>query len=275
MKLRYLGTAAYEGIPALMCNCRVCRAARAAGGRDLRSRSQAIVDGTLLLDFPPDTQWHVMRFSLDWNALAACLITHEHSDHFYPEDMVMGRPDFCPESIRTDYYLPAAALRRLEREMADTGLADFGGRVGCHLVQPFSEFEVAGYRILPLAADHPSAQGPLFYAIERAGVRLLYAHDTGYFPEQTWEALRTFGRFDAVSLDCTGGLQTDWRGNHMCLKTGREVADRMIAEGMADGNTVFVANHFSHNGGGTYAQLCEAAEPYGFMIAYDGMEIEF
>lgn len=34
MKIKYLGTAAAERIPAMFCKCDVCRAARENGGRD-------------------------------------------------------------------------------------------------------------------------------------------------------------------------------------------------------------------------------------------------
>ena len=47
MNIRFLGTAAAEGIPGIFCQCPACRAARAAGGRELRTRSGAIVDGRL------------------------------------------------------------------------------------------------------------------------------------------------------------------------------------------------------------------------------------
>ena len=50
MKLTYLGTAAAEGWPAAFCNCDGCRAARRLGGRNIRTRSQALVDDALLLD---------------------------------------------------------------------------------------------------------------------------------------------------------------------------------------------------------------------------------
>lgn len=275
MKIRFLGTAAYEGIPSLFCNCAVCSGARKAGGRNLRSRSQAIVNGELLLDFPADTLWHAQRFGLDWNAIGSCLITHPHSDHFYPEDMVMGRPDFCHDNRSMNYYLPAAAELRLRQEIAATGLSDMQGRIVPHRVEPFCVFETMGYRVLPLAADHPTAKDPLFYAIEKDGKRLLYAHDTGYFPEDSWQALRSFGKFGLVSMDCTGGAHTDWRQNHMCLTSNAEVADRLRKEGLADANTVFVANHFSHNGGASYDKLCEIALKYGIVISYDGLEIEF
>ena len=48
MKLLYLGTAAAEGIPAAFCSCPVCTNARRQKGRELRSRSQVLLDGELL-----------------------------------------------------------------------------------------------------------------------------------------------------------------------------------------------------------------------------------
>ena len=165
-------------------------------------------------------------------------------------------------------------LRRIEKELGGTGVP-MQGRITTQLVVPFEPFEVDGYRILPLPADHVQVTSPVFYAIEKEGERLLYAHDTGEFGQPVWEALKAFGRFDLVSLDCTGGGQQGWRQNHMCLETDRAVAARMRREGLADRDTVFVANHFSHNGGCTHEELCAIAEKYHFVVAYDGLEIEF
>lgn len=48
MKLQYLGTAAAEGWPALFCECDHCKRAKEAGGRNIRTRSQAVIDDTLM-----------------------------------------------------------------------------------------------------------------------------------------------------------------------------------------------------------------------------------
>lgn len=274
MKILYLGTAAYEGIPSLFCNCRVCTASRAAGGRNLRSRSQALVDGRLLLDFPPDTVWHSQRFGLDWNMIGNCLITHSHSDHLYAEDIPIGCPGYSHGNRPMHYYAAEAGYRRMEQAIAAEGVPA-QGYIELHRVEPLVLFEVDGYRVLPLPADHAQVTSPVFYAIEKEGKRLLYAHDTGVFPEEAWQGLHMFGKFDLVSLDCTGGGQQGWRQNHMCLETDRAVAARMRREGLADRDTVFVANHFSHNGGCTHDELCAIAEKYHFVVAYDGLEIEF
>lgn len=49
---------------------------------------------------------------------------------------------------------------------------------------------------------------------------------------------------------------------------------RMLDEGLAHDGTMFVANHFSHNGRATHAQLEERATGNGLVVAYDGMSVE-
>jgi len=44
MEIQYLGTAAAEGFPALFCDCETCKKARNTGGKDVRTRTQSIVD---------------------------------------------------------------------------------------------------------------------------------------------------------------------------------------------------------------------------------------
>ena len=106
---------------------------------------------------------------------------------------------------------------------------------------------------------------------------MLYAHDTGIFPEETFAGLAAFGKLDFISFDCTGCLGADgaWRYGHMSLQTVKEVFARLCAIGAADGDTVKVLSHFSHNGGQTYDEMRAAAEKEGFIVAYDGMEVSF
>ena len=50
MKIKYLGTAAAEGVPAIFCHCEVCKYAREHKGKDIRTRSQAMIDDSILLE---------------------------------------------------------------------------------------------------------------------------------------------------------------------------------------------------------------------------------
>ena len=75
MKLQFLGTAAAEGIPSLFCQCDVCEKARARGDREIRSRSQAIVNDCLIIDLPCDTFYHATRFGIDLSRTRNFLIS--------------------------------------------------------------------------------------------------------------------------------------------------------------------------------------------------------
>ena len=86
MKIRYLGTAAAEGIPGMFCACRICQNALRVRGKEVKTRSQALVDEKILVDFPPDTYMHILNYGLDLRSLKYCIITHAHNDHFYVDD---------------------------------------------------------------------------------------------------------------------------------------------------------------------------------------------
>ena len=59
MKLKFLGTAASEGIPNPFCNCELCTKARHEGGKDVRTRASALIDGVIQIDLSPEwsAQW--------------------------------------------------------------------------------------------------------------------------------------------------------------------------------------------------------------------------
>ncbi len=273
MKLQYLGTAAYEGIPALFCECEVCRAARRMGGRDLRTRSQALLDDKLLFDFPADTLCHFQRYGIGWQNIRWCIITHSHSDHLYPEDIGAAGKGYCGSLIRPIKFFSArAGFEEIEKVLNRPGME---GRAKLEEVFPGKEFFAGEYRILPLRANHDSVSSPVVYAVESREKRMLYAHDTGVFPEETWEMLGRFGKFDLVSLDCTGGFQKGWTEGHLCLDTARNVFGRLAYQGLLHADTVRVVNHFSHNGGALYDALSREAEKDKIVVAYDGLEICF
>ena len=89
MKIKYLGTGASEGIPGLFCHCPVCEYARRQGGKEIRTRAQAMVNEDILLDFGPDTYLHLLRYQLDLAKIRACLVTHTHGDHLFENELLM------------------------------------------------------------------------------------------------------------------------------------------------------------------------------------------
>ncbi len=274
MKLKYLGTAAAEGIPGLFCNCRVCQNALYVRGKEIKTRSQAIVDNKILIDLPPDTYMHVLNHGLDLRFVHHCIITHSHFDHLHANDFwcrLNGMAhDIGDEPLHV--YLTDAGYKKAKDVLGTDVDCD---RLKFHRIRAFEPFMIEDYRITPLAAEHDCNSDPVIYIIENDGKSLLYANDTGIFPEATWEYLKDCStRFDFISMDCTGMLLKDWRESHMCLDTNKELYLRLADMGLCDDDTVVFLNHFSHNGLATHEEFVAKAAKYGWGVTYDGLEVE-
>ena len=82
MIIKFLGTGAAEGIPAMFCACRACKNALKAGGRNIMTRSQMLINDDLLIDFNTDTYSHFIKIGKTLADIECILITHSHTDHF-------------------------------------------------------------------------------------------------------------------------------------------------------------------------------------------------
>lgn len=274
MKIHYLGTGAAEGIPAPFCHCRICENARAEKGTEIRSRMQAIIDDRIILDFGPDSFYHSLYSGVDFASLELCLITHTHTDHLCPAELLLRKTN----KALYDFPIPPLHVYgssgvRKQLEIQDNGYITKDGRLVFHNAEPFERICFDEYIITPLPAVH-NTDKPLIYLIQKNDCALLYSHDTDIFAEEVWCWLKSSGiRLNCVSLDCTEGAKDiDYRG-HMNLARDIEVRDRLLDIGAADMNTVFVAGHFSHNGLLTHRELCARSD--GMVISYDGLILEF
>lgn len=275
MRLKYLGTGASEGWPAIFCECESCKKAMEKGGRNIRTRSQAVVDDKLLIDFPADTYMHVLYQGLDLSRIKNCIITHDHGDHLYSaefENRQEGYVHIQSEPLLTVYGTGPVGKR--VTEIMDLYNLNQEGRVAFKRITPFVPFKVDEYEITPLKADHDPLCEPVFYIISDGKKSILYANDTGYFPDETWQYLEEHRPyFDFVSLDCTMGVEEQRRG-HMGISTDLEVRKRLIDMSCAGDNTIFCLHHFTHNSKLIYDELVPIAREYGFLVSYDGMTVE-
>lgn len=277
MKLQYLGTAAAEAVPAPFCQCPVCEDARRKGGRNIRTRSQAMVDSRLLLDFPADTYLHTLRENLRLYEVNACLITHCHSDHIYPAELecLISWAAHRNEPRTFHLYGTAPVLRMIREQFSGFRQVEQEGDLALHEITAFQPFTADGYRVTALKADH-GAEDSIVYLIEKDGKSMLYAHDTGLLPGESMDYLRTLGqKLDLISYDCTNGLLDSNNRNHMGLEGDAILRERLRELGVVTEKTVHVVNHFSHNGAGGYDEMFPAAREKGFLTSYDGMTVEF
>lgn len=277
MKFTFLGTAAAEGLPAVFCQCEVCQISRRLGGKHLRTRSQALVNDDLLIDFPVDTYMHMLRHGIDLASIKHILITHTHSDHLAPKDFEWLQDGFSHlKDTRPVTIYGSEAVGKIIRPLLANLQFDKKNKAAFQEVEPFKKFVVKGYTITPLKAVHDPNSGPVMYSISQGNKSLLYAHDTGYFAEEVWdyfEKKRPY--FHLVTLDCTEGHRDIHYNTHMNLEQNIKVRDRMLEMGCADKDTKFYCNHFSHNGGHVlYDEFKKIAKKAGLHVSYDGLQVK-
>lgn len=247
------------------------------GGKNIRTRCQSLIDNKILVDYPADTYMHVLS-GLPLTKIHTYLITHSHSDHLYTPDFAMRGKWFATieKEEKVNVYADRAAYVDCAKEI---GIDPWNERMEAHYIVPFKPFEVEGYTVTALRADHGLHTTPVIFLIEKDGKCVLHSHDTGYYPRETWEYLeKNKVHIDFASFDCTEPLaekDNPEKSNHMNYCTVLNVRNKLIELGYIDDTTICAVNHFSHNGKMTHEDIEELVTKDGFIVAYDGLEVEF
>lgn len=268
MKITYLGTAAAEGMPAVFCNCEFCKEARRLGGKNIRTRSQALINDDLLIDLPADTYHHFLQNNIEGHKIKYLFITHSHQDHFYPDELEMRSGDFAHDLdvplMRA--FLNSGSFKKCEKSFKD---------VETNEMTHFETVELGEYKVTALPARHFGGDKANIYIIEDEKT-ILYAHDTGYFFDEVFEYIEKNGiKFDLISFDCTNvDIPISDGGSHMGLPNIRRALARLCEIGAVKEGTKKVINHFSHNANPLQEILEEKVKADGFLVAFDGLCLE-
>ena len=279
MRVKFLGTAAAEGVPATFCNCERCKQAQKLGGKNIRTRSQILINDDLLVDFPPDTYFHKLKYNIDLSAIKTLLVTHSHMDHFYPMELSLRGSYYAHDLTNPiiDVYSNEFVKKSYEVE---SGFEEFNKEVlngiKWHIIDPFAHFYTNGYEVFSLKAQHTNPEKSLFYLIKQGDKAFMQCNDTGYIYDENFEFLNNLGiQIDVISLDCTcGTIKMGKVGSHMGAADCLEIIEKMKNSNFVKQETKFFVTHFSHNGVMVYDELCEYFKGKA-VPAYDGMELEF
>lgn len=281
MKLKYYGTGAGYGLPEIFCDCRICHQAREAGGKNIRTRSQAVLDDCIALDLSVDAFHHSAFAGLDMRKIHHVLVTHAHHDHFFPTDMFtraknMTEPVNIYISEASGKGVRSTVKRNLAEIAAGTRDPNAWTRAEIHTLEFYKPVQILNYTVTPLRARHAEAIGAMNFVIQSEGKSILWAHDTGKFHADAVQWLKESGIvFDLVSLDCTLKRGTQITKSHMDLDWCIEMAILLRVNGNADQDTKFVISHIGHLVDRTHEELESEAAQAGIITAYDGMELEF
>lgn len=269
MVIHLLGTGGADGIPAIYSDSRVSQYARHHGGKDVRSRASALVDGVIKLDLGPDTWSQVSREGLDARDWIAVAYTHSDADHFAVEELQYILYPFNEfESAGFTIFANNAITAAIQARYPDWPF-------DLVTTRSFNPIECCGYTLTPIKAKHGSPdEDTQNLILESGGKTLLYATDTGIWEEPTWEFLGGV-TLDCLVLECTEAFVLTPYNGHLDIDEFQEVLDRLRKQGTVTDTTRVVTTHHSHNGEGTHDELRAALEPIGVTVGFDGLKVEF
>ena len=274
MQFKILGTAAYERVPAMFCQCAVCEQARLLGGKNMRSQAQVLINDDLLVDFGQDNYLHYLSSGADYTKIKNLLVTHTHEDHFMPDELRMTTGGMA----KNDMTEPIGVWGT--QACADMYATNAGNKLcEMHVVAHYDTFRAGRYTVTVLPANHSDVNAILFI-ISDGEKTLLYNNDTGYWPEEAYDFVAQKKiKFDCVISDCTFGFQDRPGRSHMSIDNNKVHRQRLLDMGAVTEDTPWIVTHFSHNGLLNNGKPVSAEEleqyvaAFGMLAAHDGLVV--
>jgi phosphoribosyl 1,2-cyclic phosphate phosphodiesterase len=275
MRFHILGSSAGKTVPRPFCRCHVCEVARQVGGRHVRTRCAVHLhladdespEPAYGIDLSPESWGQLIGTGLAGDRLAHLLITHAHADHLDPQLLGM-RGSILSDKAGVS-HLSVYGSDSVGERLAGLNFDQLNA--SWHSVTPFEPFAVGALQVVPLLANHGPGTA-LNYIVQHLDETVLLAWDTGYWGQETWEAVADF-RFTGVISECTifgpGPVERDSR--HLNFATLVDMKQRLTQMRCIDDQTPWATLHIGDNGGLTYDEQVELATPHGVTVGYDGM----
>jgi len=295
MKITFLGTSAGESYPAIWCECPNCTYAREHGGKNLRMNTGTMLDQDVLLDLNSCTFYTAARLGISFKPVKTLLVTHPHGDHNTIEPYEWRR-GILPEAVGLSFEerqerglggpaqmdLPMLNIygNSLSKEKIVGGHPDyFDGsknyQVAFHEIEFGKRYSADHLEFIPVKAFHGPVDGfANSFIIERDGKRLLYALDTGGFAEEDQAIIDAYS-YDAVIMEGTFGL-SKVKGvfGHQNMWKNIAFRDHLVEKDCITKDTPFYLTHLCPHWTPPYDIYAPMMAEKGFIVAYDGMQVE-
>ena len=284
----FLGTSAAEMIPDPFCACPICRDAR-RNPAHIRLRSMLLLDEKNLIDFGPDLGAACAKYALDLSRLERVFVTHTHQDHFCMANAGLLRMSLT-RTEPLDIYLSEGALRGLRAVYFPEGQLNAGmgkaaqhmrDHIRFHTVCAGQSFRAGEYTVTAVNTTHKVSdyENAVNYLFEDAdGHKLIYACDTGYYPEETLEVLRG-AKADVLIMDATFGSNREANtASHLNAWAFADMLRILAENGTIRYDTLIIANHINHKHTFTheaYQKWLDENAPQKVTLANDGLRVSW
>lgn len=279
MKIIVLGSGGF-GYPLAFCDCEYCRKARILGGKNIRKRASLLVNDEMIIDLTPDCQVSMNMYGKDMGKVKFLLQTHTHLDHFdinqfttldykYAIKRKASLMLVCSELCLNDIQNKVSKYDKMNLYNDDyLNKINLKTKTLNH-----GESIIFGtYNIKAIYCSHDENIGAQLYLIKQNGKTLLYATDTPPITETTLRELKG-EKIDCIFLDESFGLR-DYTFSHLNIKSFDEYINTLKQNRLLNKNCLVYATHLTHDGNPLHEELEQILNKYGYMPAYDGLEIE-
>ena len=252
MKVKLLGTGAADFLPSLKDTNRY------TVDIEIRRSTCTLIDETLLIDCGPHLLDEIKLFGGDITKMDNILLTHYHGDHINKEVLT----EFV--SLRGKkvnlWYNEEIAMPEIEGVILKP-------------IKIQQEFEVDGFKITALAANHN--KGAVHYSIEKDDKKIFYGCDGAWLLMDTFYFMKDKG-YDMMIMDATmGNYDGDWRVcEHNSIPMVKMLVKSFKSYGVTKEDTKIVLDHLARTLHRSYEITQEAVKDEGFIIGYDGLELE-
>ena len=283
-----LGTGASEAIPSPFCDCDVCNNAREKGGKERRTRCDFMIDEKNFIDYCPDIVTQANDLGLHMAKLENIFLTHFHDDHLDITDLCIMRSRNPGVEFTVNVYGSKAALD-ITRDIAALyrphPAADTPNPYFRHLnfieIEPYVQIETGGIKVTPLMSSHVGYgenEMGYIYEVEKNGKTFLYATDTGWLDQNTWDYwTENCSKYDYIVIENTYGFRElpDYQRGHLDNKNLLMMLERMEELGKIDEKTPVYVTHMCHIAG-THEELERyfSETKWNIIVGYDYLRIE-
>lgn len=287
--MRFLGTGAGEGVPTPFCRCRVCEQARKKGGKEVRLRSSFRVSKELMIDFGTDIFASCIRNHTDLYDLKYLLVTHTHEDHFDIFNLFLKPMISRGNGEKVHVYLNGKAYDLLERfdSMGLDGEKRFFSDHAekdyeFHRLCFWKEEAIGDFLVTPVKGEHRAHledNSANYYIVLPNGKNMVYALDTGYYGDETFEFLRG-KKLDYFIVESTFGSAD--RGerpySHLDLNSVYHLCEKLFEQQTITEKTEVYLTHINQEQDYTHEEMAEECRgrktPFHVTVAYDGLQID-